>query len=47
MKKKLFGIKIGSIFSMIICLIVAVAFWFFVEYFQLESTQVFNFVTFK
>ena len=39
MKKKIFGIKIGSIFSLLLCLIAAVVFWFFVEYFSLVSSE--------
>lgn len=37
MKRKFFGIKIGTIFSAILCLIVAVVFWFFVEYSKINS----------
>ena len=39
MKKKLFGIKIGTIISAILCLIVAVVFWFFVEYSKMNSPE--------
>ena len=39
MKKKFFGIKIGTIFSILLCLIAAVLFWFFVEYSALDSLE--------
>lgn len=32
MKKKIFGIKIGTILSVILCLVAAVLFWLFVKY---------------
>lgn len=34
MKNKFLGTKIGAILSTILCLIVAIAFWFFVKYSQ-------------
>ncbi len=42
MKKKFFGIKIGTIFSTLLCLIAAVAFWFFVEYSALNAAELFE-----
>ena len=39
-KKKLFGIKIGTIFSTLLCLVAAVIFWFFVEYSALNGSDV-------
>lgn len=39
MKKKFFGIKIGTILSTLLCLIVAIVFWFFVEYSALDATK--------
>ena len=39
MKKKFFGIRIGTIFSILLCLIAAVLFWFFVEYSALEPSE--------
>ena len=39
MKKKFFGIKIGTIFSTLLCLIAAVVFWFFVEYSALNAAE--------
>ena len=32
MKKKILGIKVGSILTGLLCLAVAFAFWFFVKY---------------
>ena len=32
MKKKIFGIKIGTILSVFLCFIFAVLFWLFVKY---------------
>ena len=32
MKKKIFGVKVGTILTGLLCLAVAFAFWFFVEY---------------
>ncbi len=40
MKKKIFGVKFGTILGVLLCAIVAVAFWFMVKYSQLESTEV-------
>ena len=45
MKKKLFGNNIGTFFTIIICLIVAVIFWFFVEFFSSEGIQLLNSVS--
>lgn len=39
MKKKFFGIRIGTIFSTLLCLIAAVIFWFFVEYSALNAAE--------
>ena len=39
MKRKFFGIRIGTIFSILLCLIAAVVFWFFVEYSALEALE--------
>lgn len=39
MKKKFFGIKIGTIFSALLCLIAAIIFWFFVEYSALNAAE--------
>ena len=39
MKKKFSGIKLGTVLSVIICLIFAVLFWLFVKYFDAESSQ--------
>ena len=41
MKKKIFGIKIGTVVSVILCLIAAVLFWLFVGYYELQSSQAF------
>lgn len=38
MKKKFLGIKIGTIFTGLLCLAVAFAFWFFVKYAEVSST---------
>ncbi len=32
MNKKIFGTKLGSLLIMLVCIIVAVAFWLYVEY---------------
>ena len=32
MKKKIFGVKVGTILTGLLCLAVAFAFWFFVKY---------------
>ena len=40
MKKKFFGIKIGTIFSTLLCLIAAIVFWFFVEYTNLNAAEI-------
>lgn len=32
MNKKIFGIKIGTILSVVLCLAIAVVFWLFVKY---------------
>lgn len=37
MKKKIFGIKISTILTVILCLIAAVVFWLFVKYSESES----------
>ena len=44
MKKKIFGIKIGSIFSVMLCLIAAILFWLFVKYMEsgLSALQSFS-----
>ena len=39
MKKIVFGIGIGTVFSIILCLIAAVVFWFFVEYSALSTAE--------
>ena len=39
MKKKLGGTKIGTIFSILLCLIAAVVFWFFVEYTEINTSE--------
>lgn len=38
MKKRIFGIKIGSIFSVFLCLIAAILFWLFVKYMESGSS---------
>ncbi len=38
MKKKFFGNKFKTVISVLLCLILAVAFWFMVKYFQHETT---------
>lgn len=40
MKKKFFGIRIGTIFLILLCLITAVMFWFFVEYSALNTSEI-------
>ncbi len=39
MKKKFSGIKLGTVLSVIICLILATLFWLLVKYFSPESEQ--------
>jgi len=38
MKKKIFGIKIGTILSVILCFFLAVLFWLFVKYSEYAAT---------
>jgi hypothetical protein len=38
MKKKFFGIKIGTVFTGLLCLVIAFAFWFFVKYAEVSVT---------
>ena len=38
MKKKLFGTKLKAVFSVLLCLLFAVAFWFLVKYSQLDAS---------
>lgn len=40
MKKKIFGIKIGTILTVIVSLVAAVLFWLFVKYSQADAEQV-------
>ena len=39
MNKKFLGIRIGTILSTLLCLIIAIVFWFFVEYSDLHATE--------
>ncbi len=45
MKKKFIGKKIGKIISAIICLLVAIIFWFFVKYSKIDSSTAMNLIT--
>lgn len=45
MKKKIFGIKIGTLLSALLCLVFAFAFWFVVKYSQLNADDVAGFLT--
>ena len=47
MKKRFFGIKIGTIFSTLLCLIAAVALWFFVKYSALSAAEMLDAVVSK
>ena len=38
MKKKIFGIKIGTILSVILCFFLAVLFWLFVKYSEYDAS---------
>ena len=38
MKKKIFGIKLGTILSVILCFVLAVLFWLFVKYAEYDAT---------
>ena len=39
MKKKIFGIKIGTILMVFTCLLAAVAFWLFAKYIESGTTD--------
>lgn len=39
MKKKFSGIRLGTVLSVILCLIFATLFWLLVKYFDAESEQ--------
>lgn len=39
MKKRSFGLKLSTIFTAVICLIVAVLFWLFVKYDEFENLE--------
>ena len=39
MKKRIFGIKVGRIFSTLLCLIAAILFWFFAKYAEANQEQ--------
>ena len=41
MKKKIFGIKIGTILSVILCFFLAVLFWLFVKYSEYDASVAF------
>ena len=45
MKNILFGKKIGTFFTIIVCLIVAIVFWFFVKFFGHPDFQLLNSIT--
>ena len=40
MKKKIFGVKFGTVLGVLLCVVVAVAFWFMVKYSQIDSADV-------
>lgn len=42
MKKKIFGIKIGTVLTWLFCLIAAVLFWLFVKYSDVSAAQLFK-----
>ena len=42
MNNNLFGKKIGTFFTIILCLIVAIVFWFFVKFFGHPDFQMLN-----
>lgn len=45
MKKKFLGKKIGKIISAILCLLVAMIFWFFVKYAKIDSSTALNLIS--